>query len=186
MPRFWSRFRNTVLIVIVAVQVTACATSGVPRGEPSPVAPAAGTDGRVADLYEQYAHWRGTAYRLGGLGEQGIDCSGLAYVVFRDLFGRQLPRTTGQQVKLGQSVAYRALEPGDLVFFKTGWRQRHVGIYMQDGWFMHASVSSGVRLSNLADGYWHQRYWKARRLPATRMQDARAGSQAARSPAVDH
>ncbi len=128
-------------------------------------APGVEPEGLARALYDQLHRWRGTQYQLGGLGRNGIDCSGLTYVVYRDLFGRQLPRTTDAQVGVGRPVERSALAPGDLVFFKTGTFQRHVGIYVSDDMFLHASQSSGVRLSSLASDYWRDRYWKARRVP---------------------
>lgn len=139
----------------------------------APVSDAAAPAGRgkaatvTEALYEQLARWRGIRYRIGDLSRKGIDCSGLAYVVYRDLFGARLPRTTAAQKDLGRAVERDALAPGDLVFFKTGTVQRHVGIYVEDGKFLHAS-RSGVRLSSLASKYWRDRYWKARRMTVVR------------------
>lgn len=152
------------LAVLVALLVAGCATTGG-----RPVAAKQGTlegddpDGITAGLYAQLSRWRGTPYEFGGLDTQGVDCSGLTYVVYRELFGTRLPRTTGQQGAIGRAVKRGDLAPGDLVFFKTGVRQRHVGIYVEDNMFLHASRSSGVRLSSLDNRYWRQRYWKARR-----------------------
>jgi len=84
--------------------------------------------------------------------------------VYRDVFGRRLPRTTEEQETVGSPVNRGSLEPGDLVFFKTGRFRRHVGIYVENGLFMHASASDGVRLSSLKNRYWRRHYWKARRL----------------------
>lgn len=148
----------------MAALLGGCATSPtapVPDAGSSPAGAGSGTI--VQGLLEQHERWRGTYYRLGGLGAGGIDCSGLTYVVYRDLFGERLPRTTEGQGRIGQAVKRRALGPGDLVFFKTGIFQKHVGIYVEDGKFLHASRRSGVRLSSLDNEYWRERYWKARR-----------------------
>lgn len=115
-------------------------------------------------LYSQYREWRGTPYRMGGLSKKGIDCSGFVYLTYRSLADIKLPRTTRQQVNLGQAVALQNLRAGDLLFFKTGWATRHVGIYIQDGKFLHASTNRGVIISRLSEKYWRDAFWVAKRL----------------------
>ena len=66
-------------------------------------------------LYAQYNQWKGTRYKLGGLGKNGIDCSGFVYVTFKSL-GVVLPRATESQAALGKSIGYSQLGTGDLVF----------------------------------------------------------------------
>lgn len=162
-PGVW---RCTVLLVLLPVYLAGCATPA-----PEPLTDAFSSSNlRTTDpqeikqaLYQQLDLWRCTPYRVGGMDGNGFDCSGLAYVLYRDMFDKRLPRTTEEQVKVGQSVSRAGLAPGDLVFFKTGVFQKHVGIYIEDGLFLHASRSHGVRMSSLGDGYWRKRYWKARR-----------------------
>jgi len=115
-------------------------------------------------LLEQYKEWYRTPYRMGGLNKRGIDCSGFTYVTFRSKLGRILPRTTDLQVQTGRQVARRNLQIGDLVFFKTSLFYKHVGVYLGDSKFLHASTSSGVIISNLNDRYWNENYWTARRI----------------------
>jgi cell wall-associated NlpC family hydrolase len=115
-------------------------------------------------LDEQYRAWKGVPYRHGGTTRQGVDCSGLVYVTYRDLLGIDVPRTTKELAKAGKGVSRRKLSAGDLVFFKTGFFKRHVGIYTSRGAFLHASSSQGVTKSSLDSTYWKRRYWKARRL----------------------
>jgi len=118
----------------------------------------------LADIfYDHYKEWRGTRYRLGGLSKAGIDCSGFVYVTFLDRLGIELPRSTHYQVQRGKDVARNQLQTGDLVFFRNG-RVNHVGIYLEDGKFMHSSTRSGVRISSMSNSYWQRSYWKARRL----------------------
>ena len=117
-----------------------------------------------ASIYAQYREWKGTRYRLGGMSKRGVDCSALVYLTYRDHMGIKLPRTTEYQVLAGEAVTRGQLRAGDLVFFKTGRRDRHVGIYIEDGKFFHASTSRGVTISKLSDYYWKNRYWRARRL----------------------
>jgi cell wall-associated NlpC family hydrolase len=115
-------------------------------------------------LYEHYKLWKGTPYRMGGLTTHGIDCSGFVLVTFKALMDTRLPRTVDEQATLGRGIGPSELRTGDLVFFKTGSAMRHVGIYLDHGRFMHASTRRGVMISALADGYWRQRFWQARRI----------------------
>ncbi|MBN8431007.1 C40 family peptidase [Microbulbifer salipaludis] len=117
-----------------------------------------------ASLYQQHQARKGIPYRLGGMSRRGIDCSALVYLIYRDHMGIQLPRTTQYQAVAGEAIEQGELRPGDLVFFRTGRRGRHVGIYIEEGKFLHASVSKGVTISQLTDYYWKSRYWRARRL----------------------
>lgn len=171
MPRYPRGLRLTLLAGVIPVCLGGCAVSpsAAPVAVARPEAPA--SDQEVRDvkraLYGELNRWRGTRYLLGGMGQKGIDCSGLAYVVYRDVFGMVLPRTTEGQESVGDSVGRNDLEAGDLVFFKTGIFKRHVGIYIDNGLFMHASVSDGVRLSSLKNRYWRRHYWQARRIDPT-------------------
>lgn len=115
-------------------------------------------------LYQQYQEWHGTPYAWGGMSKRGVDCSGFVYVTLREQFGTQIPRTTAQQVQTGNYISDSELAAGDLVFFKTGSKARHVGIYVEDGKFLHASTSHGVIISRLDNVYWKKHYWHARRI----------------------
>ncbi|MBL4915406.1 NlpC/P60 family protein [Shewanella schlegeliana] len=114
-------------------------------------------------LIQMHREWKGVPYRLGGMSKKGIDCSGFVVQTYQSRFGVQLPRTTAQQKDIGKSVNKSQLRAGDLVFFKTGWSTRHVGIYLGDSQFLHASTSQGVMISSLNNSYWKQKYWLSRR-----------------------
>ncbi len=121
-------------------------------------------------LLAQHERWKGTPYRLGGDNAQGIDCSALVQNVFIDTFRLELPRSTDGQVLQGMAIERAELEAGDLVFFRPSGAYNHVGIYVGDGNFLHASASTGVRLSKLDSAYWRRHYWQARRpLEPTRL-----------------
>ncbi|MBD1226241.1 bifunctional murein DD-endopeptidase/murein LD-carboxypeptidase [Xenorhabdus griffiniae] len=115
-------------------------------------------------ILNQYADWKGVAYRLGGNTKRGIDCSAFVQRTFHDQFGMELPRSTLEQQNIGQTVSRSKLRAGDLVLFKTGVRRRHVGIYIGNNQFVHASTSNGVIVSKLTDTYWSKRYYGARRV----------------------
>jgi cell wall-associated NlpC family hydrolase len=114
-------------------------------------------------LLAQHERWVGTPYRLGGASSRGIDCSALVQNIFSDTFRFDLPRTTEEQVQEGLEVERDALRPGDLVFFRPPGAYRHVGIYVGEGRFLHASTSRGVMISDLDNRYWQRHYWQARR-----------------------
>jgi len=108
--------------------------------------------------------WEGTPHRMGGTGGDGVDCSGLVMVAYRDLFDIQLPRSTAEQIKAGRRISRGNLEAGDLIFFLLPEKKRHVGIYLSKGDFVHVSSSQGVTISNLYGRYWRRAYWTARRV----------------------
>lgn len=158
--------RNCLCLAAVAASLILAGCASLERAPSHETARPQG--GGVRDvrqaLYGELDRWRGTRYRLGGTGKKGFDCSGFTYVVYRDVFGQRLPRTTERQATVGRPVSRDALAPGDLVFFKTGRHKKHVGIYVEDGLFLHASTSDGVRMSSLSNDYWRGHYWKARRV----------------------
>ena len=116
------------------------------------------------NLLKQFNEWKGAKYRLGGLSKKGVDCSGFVYLTFQQRLGIEIPRTTALQSKVGKKVTKKQLKSGDLVFFKTSSKVRHVGIYLSEGNFLHASTSKGVIISNLSNSYWAEKYWKSQRL----------------------
>lgn len=120
----------------------------------------------MALLSEQQREWAGTPYVLGGNTRTGVDCSGFTRTTFMDRFNILLPRSTAEQANYGMSVARSQIQTGDLVFFKTGRGPNgyHVGIYVKDDLFLHASTKGGVIYSSLNSPYWSQRYWQARRI----------------------
>lgn len=115
---------------------------------------------KVSDFYKK---WKGVQYKWGGTSMAGIDCSALTREAFKKLH-ISLPRTTTEQIKHGTEVAKSNLKTGDLVFFKTTPRQRHVGIYVGNGKFMHASSSKGVTISSLDNTYWVEHYELSKRI----------------------
>lgn len=83
--------------------------------------------------------------------------------MFRDTFNLELPRSTYDQVHEGRPIDRQELQAGDLVFFRPPGRYNHVGIYVGDGRFLHASSSKGVMISRLDNSYWQRYYWQSRR-----------------------
>ncbi|HLA64719.1 MAG TPA: NlpC/P60 family protein [Rhodothermales bacterium] len=117
----------------------------------------------IASLRNTGDRWIGVRYRFGGETRSGIDCSAFTREMFRETFGIELPRNTALQVNEGFQVDRDELQPGDLVFFRRGGT-RHVGVYLGDGNFIHASSSRGVTYSRLDESYYARHYWTARRI----------------------
>lgn len=114
-------------------------------------------------LYNEGARWLGTPHRLGGSTKRGVDCSGFVAIVYREVYGKQLARSSADMLKRNcKKVSRPNLREGDLVFFHTGKGKRnvpnHVGIYLKNGKFIHTSTSSGVMVSSLSEPY-YQRTW---------------------------
>lgn len=111
----------------------------------------------------------GVGYRRGGESpETGFDCSGLVRHVFREALGLVLPRISHDISRMGETIGRDELQPGDLVFFNTRRRvYSHVGIYLGEHRFVHAPASGGeVRVEDMRQRYWSQRYNGARRIAA--------------------
>ncbi|MDR2612390.1 MAG: C40 family peptidase [Deltaproteobacteria bacterium] len=106
----------------------------------------------------------GTPYVSGGRGPKGFDCSGLVWYVYR-LNGIELPESSYRQSRVGREVDRDELMPGDLVFFRSGRRVDHVGLYVGDGFMIHApGRGKKVRRANLEERYYRQHYVTARRV----------------------
>ncbi|WP_295149832.1 C40 family peptidase [uncultured Peptoniphilus sp.] len=108
----------------------------------------------------------GSTYVYGDTGKAGFDCSGLVYSIYNDELGISIPRSSRTQSTFGQQVSKSDLQEGDLVFFNTtGNGVSHVGIYVGDGKFIHASSGQGkVMTSSLSEEYYQDRYVNATRV----------------------
>jgi cell wall-associated NlpC family hydrolase len=122
--------------------------------------------GFVTLLVRQVMTWIGTPYLFGGESRRGVDCSAFTRAVYRDGFGVKLPRNARAQYEQGRAVSAKALIPGDLLFFDTLDRGHvtHVGVYVGDGRFAHASSSRGVVIVALEKPYYQHAWVGARRL----------------------
>lgn len=123
----------------------------------------------VAGKYEK------TPYRFGGIDRNGLDCSGLVYISFREALGVSIPRNTGSLYYWTEKIQIENIQPGDLLFFKTTntGSVSHVGIYAGGGRFIHSASEgpvTGVIYSGLSESYWSRTYAGAgRALPESDM-----------------
>jgi cell wall-associated NlpC family hydrolase len=115
-------------------------------------------------LLESVDEWYGTRYRLGGTTKKGIDCSAFVQAVFATAYGLTIPRTAREQYRVSQKISRTELQEGDLLFFNTTGGVSHVGIYLQNNKFIHASVSKGVTISDMFDPYYLKRFIGAGRV----------------------
>lgn len=134
-----------------------------------------------APLYSFIEEWYGVPYRYGGNDMSGIDCSAFVQRLYEQVFGTNLVRTAFEQFNYCKMVNdLDELREGDLVFFKTytysrsrrGRKQRiigshisHVGVYLANNHFVHASSTYGVMISNLKDDYWAKKFAGAGQIP---------------------
>ena len=141
-----------------------CKDSAGSRGDDTATTSSSSSLGQqIVDYAKQYL---GTPYVYGGNGPNSFDCSGYTSYVYRH-FGYTLNRTASGQLSNGTSVSKSELQPGDLVFFKynTSKAASHVGIYIGDGQFIHASTNTyTVKIDNLTSGHYANVYVGARRL----------------------
>lgn len=115
-------------------------------------------------LYNLIDEWWDTPYRLGGSTKKGIDCSAFVQTLMLGVFAVQLPRTAREQKAMSTSIAPEELREGDLVFFNTRGGVSHVGVYLHNNKFVHASTSGGVMISDLNEDYWRRKFLGAGRI----------------------
>lgn len=167
MPSSLRRHRylpGAVLVALVLTHTGCTTTQPAVRAQAKPVTLNQASSPLQKQLVAHYQEWAGTPYRSGGLSQRGVDCSGFVYLTYREQLGRDLPRTTQEQLRQGKRVARTELDTGDLVFFRTGFKTRHVGIYLGNDQFVHASSSRGVMVSSLSDSYWNRAFLQGRRV----------------------
>lgn len=115
-------------------------------------------------------NWFGTRYKLGGTSKRGIDCSALTGALLLAVYGFNLPRTARQQYDATDHIDKDELQEGDLVFFNTHGGVSHVGVYLENDYFLHASTH-GVTISSLDDHYYAKRFICGGRVEDNKMVD---------------
>lgn len=159
-------FSYIIVLLGLMFCLSSCHTSA-PRLDYKALAQASvrlGMDIELTDnhkLYVNAAEWIGTPYRAGGDSRHGTDCSGLVSQLYKKTYRMRLSRSTDGQLKESNKIARCNLREGDLVFFTSRSSRKkvaHVGIYLKDGKFIHASTSQGVIVSSLKEKYYTQ-HW---------------------------
>lgn len=115
-------------------------------------------------LLESMDQWYGTRYRMGGTSKLGIDCSAFVQAIFASAFSFTLPRTAREQYKVARKISRTELREGDLLFFNTTGGVSHVGIYLQNNKFIHASATKGVTISDMFEPYYLKKFIAAGRV----------------------
>jgi len=116
-------------------------------------------------LLESVDEWYGVRYRVGGNTKKGVDCSGFTVAVYAAVYGMMLPRISRDQYRISRKISTTELREGDLVFFNTNGRGvSHVGVYLGNNKFIHASVSRGVMVNDLFENYYLRRFVGAGRI----------------------
>ncbi|ARF18177.1 C40 family peptidase [Sporosarcina ureae] len=130
----------------------------------SPFAGQADAASKTTNITKTATSLTGIKYRYGGTTRAGFDCSGYVGYVFKQN-GLKVARTSRAMYASGRAIKKSSLRNGDLVFFNTTGRGvSHVGIYVGNGKFAHASTSKGVRVDKVNDSYWGKRYIGAKRV----------------------
>ena len=118
-------------------------------------------------LLSQMEKWFGTQYCFGGSTDSCIDCSSFTQVILRDVYNVKIPRNSQQQFDASTKIEVENLKEGDLVFFNTVSASMiitHVGVYVCNNKFVHASTSKGVTINDLSEKYFAKAYRGAGRF----------------------
>lgn len=115
-------------------------------------------------LYRFIDDWYGTRYCMGGTTKTCIDCSSFVQTFFSAVYGITIPRTSKEQYSFASRISSKKLREGDLLFFNTRGGVSHVGIYLMNNRFVHASTSAGVIISDMDEAYYSKRFIGAGRV----------------------
>lgn len=122
------------------------------------------------NLYREAANWLGTRYRWAGKSKKGVDCSGLTGILMKEVYNTEVDRSSYIIARnISEELEVEKLSPGDLVFFSTRSSRRksginHVGVYLGNRRFIHASRRQGVVVSSLDEAYYSRTFIKGGRL----------------------
>ena len=165
--------KRLVPVVLVAMLILSCSSSRrAAADERAALSSKFGVEITKNDnikLYRCVSSWLGTRYCTGGNTKAGVDCSGLAVAVYNEVYGKKIHRTVvdiyNEDVR---HIRQGNLEEGDLVFFRTDGKNsktpNHVGIYLKNGKFVHASSSRGVVVNSLEQEYYRKEFIKGGRV----------------------
>lgn len=158
------------LTIIFVFLLSSCSTTKTVKGSDGYKTPIENEEIREKSdkaLIKEAKKWLGTKYKYGGHSKNGTDCSGFVMEVYKATYDFKLPRTSRDQHEFCKKIKKSQLKVGDLVFFATGkskGRVSHVGIYIGNGEFIHASSSKGVVISKLDQNYYVRTYHSSGRV----------------------
>lgn len=113
-------------------------------------------------LYSFIDKWLGSPHRLGGTKPSGVDCSGFVGMLYQEVYGKNLPRTSRDMGTHVKRKYERQLREGDLVFFSfSGKNIDHVGVYLHNNKFVHVSTRRGVIISDIKDNWYYKYFVRA-------------------------
>jgi lipoprotein Spr len=116
-------------------------------------------------LYALIDDWYGTVYKYGGCDKNGIDCSNFVGVLYQEIYNKSLKGSSASIFNQCTPVVKSELREGDLLFFKIDSKAvSHIGIYLQNNRFVHATTKKGVMIDDLEEAYYKTRFYKAGRL----------------------
>lgn len=158
--------RRTSLFMVLMLMLLASACSSRKFTAKSTTAAAKAADAmahlKSKQLYRFITDWTGVQYRLGGLDKKGIDCSGFALLLQKDIYGKALPRRSRDQAEVIAQKSLGNLDEGDLIFFSFGGGAvDHVGVYLNNNYFVHASTTRGVVVDDLSLPAYQKAFVKA-------------------------
>lgn len=151
-PINWLQRLNIAFFIVSIITLSACSsrknTVNVSKVSKSS---AVLSNIKNRDLHQFVNNWTGVRYRYGGLDKSGVDCSGFAYLLEKEIYGVRLPRKSEEQADNIKRKYIDDLKEGDLVFFAFGGGKiDHVGVYLNNGFFVHASTMRGVIVDDLS------------------------------------
>ena len=116
-------------------------------------------------LYEFINDWYGVPYQYGGKSKKGVDCSGFATLLFENVYRKNIGGTAESIYEQCKTISEAKLREGDLVFFKIDSKKiTHIGVYLQNNKFVHASTKKGIMISDMGEEYFKKYYYKSGRL----------------------
>lgn len=155
--------KSIIWTLFIIAWVTSPA-SALEDSSESPLSPIEFTDVEFETKVKEYL---GIPYRPGGTTKKGMDCSGFVRTVYDNLFGIELPPSSVAQFRFSglEKIDTSEMQSGDLIFFANGKKKRinHVGVYISDRQFIHASSTQGITVSSLDERYWSKRFVGSKR-----------------------
>lgn len=117
-------------------------------------------------LYYFIDDWMGVPYKYGGKDKNGIDCSGFTGLLYKEVYNKNISGPTSKLIELTNIIPESELKEGDMVFFQIEKKGKvsHVGVYLQNNKFVHATTKKGVMINDLSETYYKQHYFKSGRV----------------------